>query len=87
MEELPPILEEARLRRGVVALAYSEDPAGVVTAQTPEAGQRVGQGTAVNVIVSRGQGTVTVPNVTGITEKAGRQERGDKRERSLNTGR
>jgi hypothetical protein len=63
-EELPGILEGARLYLGAVASAYSDDPAGVVTAQSPDAGQIVLRGTTVAVTVSRGPDIVPVPDVT-----------------------
>ena len=62
-EELPAILERRFLYLGPVAYANSDDPAGVVTSQTPDAGQTVRRGTTVAVTVSRGQDTVSVPEV------------------------
>jgi serine/threonine-protein kinase len=63
-EELSNILEKARLYLGAVASAYSDDPAGVVTAQSPDAGQTVLRGTTVAVTVSRGPDILPVPDVT-----------------------
>jgi beta-lactam-binding protein with PASTA domain len=63
-EELRPILKERRLQLGSVSSAYSEYPAGEVSAQNPEAEQAVVIGTPVDVTVSRGSEVVPVPDVT-----------------------
>ncbi|HKD12738.1 MAG TPA: PASTA domain-containing protein, partial [Thermoanaerobaculia bacterium] len=72
-EEVPRILEAARLRLGTVSVAFSQDPAGQVTAQNPEAGEHVARGTQVNVTISRGPDLVPVPNVIGQPLEAAKQ--------------
>ena len=61
-------LEEAGLKRGSVS--YEEDdsaPEGTVIRQVPGFGEMVATGTQVNLTISRGKKTVTVPNIRGRT--------------------
>jgi len=46
---------------------FSEEPPDVVVAQAPAGGERVARGSAVRINVSRGTGTVDVPDVVGQT--------------------
>ena len=50
---------------------YSDKvPAGYVISQNPVGGTEVEEGTTVKVVVSKGKQTVTVPNVSGMSESA-----------------
>lgn len=50
----------------------SDDPAGVVIGQSPEAGEWLRDGGTVTVFVSRGPPGVPVPDVAGVTEDEAR---------------
>ena len=45
-------------------------PAGNVISQNPSAGDSVAAGSAVNLVVSTGPASVSVPNVVGLTQSA-----------------
>jgi hypothetical protein len=61
----------AGLTVGTVTLQSSATvPAGNVISQNPLAGVLVSPGTAVNLVVSTGPATVTVPNVVGMAQAA-----------------
>ena len=47
---------------------FSEREPGVVLRQTPTAGERVAEGTTVELRVSKGQNLIDVPNVVGLDE-------------------
>ncbi|HEX5467494.1 MAG TPA: Stk1 family PASTA domain-containing Ser/Thr kinase [Gaiellaceae bacterium] len=47
---------------------FSKQPAGQVLGQDPKAGEQVVEGTEVALKVSKGQETVSVPNVVGMSE-------------------
>jgi serine/threonine-protein kinase len=68
---LPRSGVEARARRlGLQPLflrRYSSAPVGIAVAQVPSAGSRVGDGSAVRVVLSAGPRPVHVPNVVGIS--------------------
>jgi serine/threonine-protein kinase len=49
-----------------VAQVFSEEPEGQVVAQNPAAGEQAPPDSAVRLNVSRGPGTVTVPDLVGI---------------------
>lgn len=54
-----------------VTSGFSEGmPAGGVITQAPAAGTEAGTGSTVNIVVSRGVGTVFVPDVAGMTRVA-----------------
>ncbi|MDR3277663.1 MAG: PASTA domain-containing protein [Oscillospiraceae bacterium] len=58
-----------------VSVVYAEHatvPAGTVLSQTPAAGVSAQAGAAVTITVSRGPGTVSVPNVVGADENTAR---------------
>ena len=64
-------IESAGLSVGNVTEENSETvPAGNVTSQNPAAGTSVAPGTAVNLVVSSGPSTVTVPDVVGMAQAA-----------------
>jgi len=59
----------ANLTVGTITTASSTTvPAGTIISQTPVAGTTASQGSAVNLVVSSGQSTVSVPNVVGMTQ-------------------
>ncbi|HET6421532.1 MAG TPA: PASTA domain-containing protein, partial [Geobacteraceae bacterium] len=59
----------AKLKVGTVTEeASSEIPAGNIISQTPVAGTSVAAGSAVNLVVSAGSTSVTVPNLVGQTQ-------------------
>jgi beta-lactam-binding protein with PASTA domain len=72
-EELARILETVHLRPGRVEFASSDRPEGLVFDQTPRAGAAVRWGTAVDVVVSRGEDKVIVPGVVGRPFETARQ--------------
>ncbi len=57
-------LEEAELEPRAEEV-FSEEPEGVVVAQTPEAGEEVERDSTVRINVSKGPGETTVPDVVG----------------------
>jgi len=64
-------LVAAELTLGAVTEAFSAAvPAGQVISQNPAAGVMLAAGTPVNIVVSKGPETVTVPNVVGMTQAA-----------------
>jgi beta-lactam-binding protein with PASTA domain len=64
----------AGLTMGVITQAYSATvPAGSVISQNPAAGSSVPPGSAVDLVVSRGNQPVTVPNVVGKPETPARR--------------
>ena len=59
----------ARLSVGTLTSAYSDTvPAGDITSQSPAASQLLLPGTAVDLVISKGPATVSVPNVVGMTQ-------------------
>ena len=65
-------VEEAGLEANVVEV-FSEQPEGVVVAQSPATG-RVDVGSTVRLNVSKGTGRVTVPDLVGETAEAATQQ-------------
>ncbi|MGH2739295.1 MAG: Stk1 family PASTA domain-containing Ser/Thr kinase [Actinomycetota bacterium] len=57
------ILEASRLVLGFTSQQPSEDPEGTIIAQDPPAGERVDEGSSVNITVSSGPALTSVPNV------------------------
>ncbi len=61
----------ATLVTGTVTEEYSETvPVGLVISQNPNAGDTVGESTAVDYVVSLGPEPATVPDIFGLTEAA-----------------
>jgi len=56
---------------------FSQQPEGTVVAQNPAGGQDAQVGSAVRINVSKGSGTTTVPNVTGLSEDDAKQQLSD----------
>ena len=61
-------LEEVPLEGRVTFAHSSSVPRGIVAAQTPKPGTRVGRGSTVRLVVSRGPNQVSVPSVVGEAE-------------------
>jgi serine/threonine-protein kinase len=68
-EEAEDALDEARLEVGDVTEESSDEEAGIVLSQSPEADEQVARGTAVDLVVSSGPETVVVPSVIGLSEE------------------
>ena len=68
-------LQEAGLEVGSVSQEFSATAKeGLVASQSPEPGARVAKGTTVNLAISKGQETVLVPSVIGMTKDAALQQ-------------
>ncbi|MDQ4006075.1 MAG: Stk1 family PASTA domain-containing Ser/Thr kinase [Actinomycetota bacterium] len=63
LPEAEAILTGAGLSVGSVTREDSQEPEGTVLSQSPSEGERAQEGTDVDLVVSGGPGTVTVPNV------------------------
>lgn len=61
------ILKDNHLRVSVDEVANSEVPAGQVISQTPGAGERVKENRPIHLVVSKGGGDITMPDLTGMT--------------------
>ena len=68
-EEAEDALDEARLEVGNVTEESSDEDAGIVLSQSPEEGEQVARGSAVDLVVSSGPETVVVPSVIGLSEE------------------
>ena len=72
-EEAESILEDARLQLGEVTEEPSDEvEEGLVIRQSPEAGQQVDARSSVDIVVSAGPESVTVPPVVGLSEEDAR---------------
>ena len=70
LEDAKALIEDAGLALGsVVERADAEFAEGLVIEQAPAAGVEVGAGSPVNLVVSTGPETVTVPNLEEMTER------------------
>jgi len=67
-------LEGAGFEVQVFTAPSSETPEGLVISQTPAPGEKASKGSTVQIVVSTGPDTVTVPNVEGQDEDSARQE-------------
>ncbi len=71
-------LEAAGLAVGEVTEEFNPDvPEGVVIRQLPRGGERVSRGTKIELFVSKGTRTTTVPNVVGKTTSQARVSLGN----------
>jgi beta-lactam-binding protein with PASTA domain/predicted Ser/Thr protein kinase len=61
-------LDEVGLELGKVRRVSSESAEGTVIEQNPESGELVNEGDSVNIVVSTGVVTATVPDVVGLPE-------------------
>jgi len=69
-------LENAGFKVNAVQV-FSQQDEGTVVAQNPQGGQDAQVGTEVRINVSKGTGTTTVPNVTGLSEDDAKQQLAD----------
>ncbi len=67
------ILEDNHLRVSVSEVANSEVPAGKVILQTPASGESVKENHPVHLVVSKGAGDLTVPDLSGLTVDQAKQ--------------
>ncbi len=61
------ILEDKHLRVSVSEVTNPDVPAGQVISQTPQAGETVKEQRTVHLVVSKGIGDITIPDLTGLT--------------------
>ncbi|NLE11750.1 MAG: PBP1A family penicillin-binding protein [Actinobacteria bacterium] len=73
-EEAAAALQEARFETTLVRDATSLEPAGTVVRQDPAAGSELLQGETVVLVVSTGEGIVTVPDLVGLDITVAREE-------------
>ncbi|CAN5660807.1 Stk1 family PASTA domain-containing Ser/Thr kinase [soil metagenome] len=75
LESASQLLEKARLSLGGQETQPSDefDP-GIVISQSPKSGERVDEGSAVDVVVSSGPENIVVPSLIGATEEEARAE-------------
>ncbi len=75
VDEAVATLQEENLEFGTQTGEVNADvEAGLITSQTPAPGERVPEGSQVDVVVSSGPELTAVPNVIGATEEAARAE-------------
>ncbi len=73
LESATQLLQDASLRLGgQEEQASDEFDEGIVISQSPNAGERVDEGSAVDVVVSSGPESVLVPGLIGATEEEAR---------------
>lgn len=68
------ILENSHLRVTTSEVSNSEVPSGQVISQTPEAGASVKEQRTVHLVVSKGAGDITVPDLQGLTLDQAREK-------------
>jgi eukaryotic-like serine/threonine-protein kinase len=73
-EEAEAEIAQAGLQVGSVTTQNSQTEAGIVIAQSPEAGTEVDRNSAVNLVVSEGPATVAVPDVLCADKASARSE-------------
>lgn len=61
------ILEDNHLRVSVSEVSNPDVPAGRVISQSPEANEQVKEQRTVHLVVSKGVGDITMPDITGMT--------------------
>lgn len=70
-EDAEEILERADLRLGEVTTEPSDEfEEGIIIGQSESPGSDVDEGTKIDIVVSSGEESATVPNVVGFTEEA-----------------
>lgn len=67
VEQATYLLPKAGLELGDIKKVYSSEPENEVISQDPEAGDQVKKATQVDLVVSRGEKQVSVPDVTNKT--------------------
>ncbi len=61
------ILEDNHLRVSTSEVSNPDVPAGQVVSQTPPAGEKVKEQRTIHLVVSKGVGDITMPDLTGLT--------------------
>ncbi|WP_251422123.1 Stk1 family PASTA domain-containing Ser/Thr kinase [Veillonella agrestimuris] len=67
------MLEDKRLRVSTSEVTNVDVPAGQVISQTPGAGEKVKEQRTIHLVVSKGVGDITVPDLSGLTADQARQ--------------
>ena len=67
------ILEDKHLRVSTSEVTNPDVPAGQVISQTPGAGEKVKEQRTIHLVVSKGVGDITVPDLSGLTVEQARQ--------------
>jgi kinase domain protein len=67
------ILEDKHLRVSTSEVTNPDVPAGQVISQTPGAGEKVKEQRTIHLVVSKGVGDITVPDLTDLTVDQARQ--------------
>lgn len=67
------ILEDKHLRVSTSEVTNPDVPAGQVISQTPGAGEKVKEQRTIHLVVSKGVGEITVPDLTDLTVDQARQ--------------
>lgn len=68
------LLEERHLRVSSSEVTNSDVPAGQVISQSPEAGESVKEQRMVHLVVSKGAGDITIPNLQGMSFDQAREK-------------
>ena len=71
------ILEDKHLRVSTSEVTNPDVPAGQVISQTPGAGEKVKEQRTIHLVVSKGVGDITVPDLSDFTVDQARQRRKD----------
>ena len=74
LEEAKSLLEENNLKLGNVSEETSNTDAGKVISQSISSGTEVSKNTSVDLVVSKGQESLTVPSLKGKTESEAKSE-------------
>ena len=67
------ILEDKHLRVSTSEVTNTDVPAGQVISQSPGSGEKVKEQRTIHLVVSKGVGDITVPDLTGMTVEQARQ--------------
>lgn len=67
------ILEDKHLRVSTSEVTNTDVPAGQVISQSPGAGEKVKEQRTIHLVVSKGVGDITVPDLSGMTVEQARQ--------------
>lgn len=74
LEEAKALLEENNLKLGDVSEQTSSTDAGMVISQSISSGTEVSEDTAIDLVVSKGEESLTVPSLKGKTESEAKSE-------------
>ena len=67
------LLEDKHLRVSTSEVTNTDVPAGQVISQSPGAGEKVKEQRTIHLVVSKGVGDITVPDLSGMTVEQARQ--------------